>query len=119
MKYLCLAYIDEKRMAALSEQEYDALRKEGLAHIGQLREQGHYVAFSALERVDSARTIRRTANGNLSITDGPFAETKEQLGGFVLIDAKDIFEATEIASKMPVGRLGCIEIRLTKDIGDA
>jgi len=116
MKYLCMAYFDEERLEALSEQEFEALATESLAYNDELRTSGHYVASNALQRVNMATTIR-PANGRMSVTDGPFAETKEQLGGFLLIEARDLNEAIAIASKIPVARLGCIEVRPTKEIG--
>lgn len=116
MKYLCMAYFDETRLAALSVDEFNRLRAESIAYNEELRKAGHYVASNALERISAAATIR-PVNGKLSITDGPFAETKEQLGGFVLIEARDRAEAIAIASKIPVARLGCIEVRPTRDIG--
>lgn len=110
MKYLCLVYYDEKKLDALSKSEFDALVGEALAYSDALRKSGHYIASNALQRVHTATTIR-TGNGRLSTTDGPFAETKEQLGGFILIEAKDLNDAIKVASKIPPGRLGCIEVR--------
>jgi hypothetical protein len=110
MKYLCLAYLEEHKLDALSRTEQDTLRRESLAYDEVLRKGGHYICSEALQRVRNATTVR-TRNGTLSATDGPFAETKEQLGGFILIDARDLNEAIHLASKIPVGRLGCIEVR--------
>jgi len=111
MKYLCLVYYDEKKLDALSKSEFDALVAESLAFDDELRQSGHFVAANALQSVQSATTIRRGRNGKLSVTDGPFAETKEQLGGFILIEARDLNDAIQVASQIPPGRLGSIEVR--------
>ena len=116
MKYLCLVYYDEKKLEALSKGEFDALVAESLAHVDELRNSGHHVAAEALQSVQTATTIRRTQNGKLSMTDGPFAETKEQLGGFLLIEAEDLNDAIRVASKIPPGRLGSIEVRPIQEL---
>jgi hypothetical protein len=110
MKYLCLVYVDERKLEALSKGEMDTLVRESLAYDEALRKSGHYVASDALQPVHTARTVR-TRNGKPFFTDGPFAETKEQLGGFILIDARDLNEASQVAAKIPPGHLGCIEVR--------
>ena len=115
MKYLCLVYYEEKKLDALSKRELDALVGEALAYDGVMRQGGHYVASGALQSVQTATTIR-TRNGKLSMTDGPFAETKEQLGGFILIEARDLNEAIQVASKIPPGRLWSIEVRPIKEL---
>jgi hypothetical protein len=115
MKYLCLVYIDEKKLAALSESESDALDREALAYDEKLRESGHYLASDALQSVETATTIR-ARNGKTLTTDGPFTETKEQLGGFVLIEASDLNDAIRVASKIKPARLGCVEVRPIKEL---
>jgi hypothetical protein len=110
MRYLCLVYIEEKKLDGLSKPEYDALVGEALAYDEELRKSGHYIASDALQPVQTATTIR-VRNGKVFTTDGPFAETKEQLGGFILIDARDLNDAIRVASKIPPARLGCIEVR--------
>jgi hypothetical protein len=115
MRYLCLVYYDEKKLDALSKDEYDALVREALAYDDELRKGGHYVASDALQSVRTATTLR-VANGRLSTTDGPFAETKEQLGGFILIEARDLNEAIRLAAKIPPARLGCLEVRPVKEL---
>jgi hypothetical protein len=115
MKYLCLVYHDESQLDALSQKDYDALVADTLTYDEEIRQSGHYVASNALEYVQTATTIR-VRNGKLSITDGPFAETKEQLGGYILIEAGDLNEAIRVASKMPPARLGSIEVRPVKDL---
>jgi hypothetical protein len=110
MKYLCLVYHQEAATDAVPEWEYEAIERELLAFREELRVSGHHIASSLLQPVDMATTIR-VRNGTLSITDGPFAETKEQLGGFYLIDARDLNDAIRVAARMPPARLGCIEVR--------
>jgi hypothetical protein len=115
MKYLCLVYLDEKTLGALSSEEYDTLTGEAFAYNEELRKSGHYIASNALQSVQTATTIR-TRNGKVTTIDGPFAETKEQLGGFVLIEARDLNDAILVASKIPPLRLGCVEVRPVKEL---
>ncbi len=110
MKYLCLAYEEEETLNALSRAEWDALRRETLDYVRSLRTSGHLVVTEALQSARTARTVR-VRNGTLSATDGPFAETKEQLGGFFLIEARDFNEAIQVAARWPSARLGSIEVR--------
>jgi len=108
MKYLCLVYLDEKRLNELPDEEcveFDAA----------IRNSGHCIASEALESVQTATTVRMR-NGRLSVTDGPFAETKEQLAGFYMIEAKDLDEAMRLASEIPPARVGCIEVRPVRPI---
>ena len=113
MKYLCMVCLDEKKLNALSKSELQTLDDESLAYDRTLQERGHLIAAQALESVQSATTLRLRA-GKVSVTDGPFAETTEQIGGFLLIEAKDLNEAIQLASKIPVLRLGGIEVRPIK-----
>jgi hypothetical protein len=112
MKYLCIIYGDEDRLADLQgrEQEYEALRAESRAYLEELKRGGHFLASERLQRVATARSVRVT-DGRISVTDGPFAETKEQVGGFVLLEARDLEEATQLAAKLPPARLGGVEVR--------
>jgi hypothetical protein len=110
MKYLCLIYYEEQKLNALSKDELDALIDEALAYDEVLRKSGHYRVSDALQSVQTATTVR-VRNSQVSITDGPFAETKEQLGGFILIDARDLDDAIRVASKIPPARLGSVEVR--------
>jgi hypothetical protein len=110
MKYLCLICYEEKQLDALSRNELDALVKEMVAHSDELRQRGRLLAAHALEGVQTATTVRHR-NGRISTTDGPFAETKEQIGGFLLIDAADLNEAIALAGRIPLARLGSIEVR--------
>lgn len=110
MKYLCLAYEEEADLNALSRSEWDALREETLAYVEHMRDSGHLVDARPLQSARTATTVR-VRHGQLSATDGPFAETKEQLGGFFLIEARDFNEAIQIAGKWPSARIGSIEVR--------
>jgi hypothetical protein len=110
MKYLCLAYEEEGKLNALSQGEWDTLRRETLAYVEALRKSSHLIVTHALRSVQTAATVQ-VRNGKLLVTDGPFAETKEQLGGFFLIEARDLNEAVQVASRWPSARLGSIEVR--------
>ena len=110
MKYLCLIYSEEKQIAALPEAEYKPLMGEYMAFTQGIQKSGHLIASERLQPTHTATTIR-SRNGKVSTTDGPFAETKEQLGGFYLINARDLNEAIQVASKIPGARFGSIEVR--------
>ncbi|MGH7127661.1 MAG: YciI family protein [Planctomycetaceae bacterium] len=110
MKYLCLAYEDETTLNSLSRAEWDALRRETLDYVDSLRESAHLIAAEPLRSARTAITLR-VRNGSLSTTDGPFAETKEQLGGIFLIEAADLNEAIQIAARWPSAQIGTIEVR--------
>ena len=108
MKYLCLVYSEEKQLETMTDDEcmeYDAA----------IRNSGHCLASEALQPVQTATTVR-VRNGRVSITDGPFAETKEQLAGFYLIDAANLDDAIEIAAKIPPARVGSIEVRPIREL---
>jgi hypothetical protein len=114
MKYVLLCCHEEKHLSALPKSEWDTIMDETLAYIEELRKSGHYIASEALESVETATTVR-VRNGKLTTTDGPFAETKEQLGGFFLIEARDLNEAIQVASKFPGVRTGSMEVRPVRD----
>ena len=114
MKYLCLIYDEEKKVGSMSKSESDAFMGEYFAFTEGIRKSGHYVAGEALQPVQTATTVR-VRNGKVSTTDGPFAETKEQLGGFYMIEARDLNDAIQIAAKIPSARLGSIEVRPVVD----
>ncbi len=103
MKYVCLVYLDEATMDAVPDGDC-------LAFGESLRKSGRHIASEALERVETATTVR-VRNGKVAVTDGPFAETKEQLAGFYLINAKDLDEALQIAATIPPARAGSVEVR--------
>ena len=110
MKYLCLIYDDEKKMEKMSKEEGDKFMGDYFAFTDGVKKSGHYLGGEALHPVQSATTVRMR-NGKLSTTDGPFAETKEQLGGYYLIEAKDLNDAIQVAAKIPSARTGTIEVR--------
>lgn len=114
MKYLCIAYEEEGKLNALSKSEWQALRQETLDYVESLRKRGRLVVTHALQSATTASTVR-VRSGKLSVTDGPFAETKEQIGGFFLIEASDSLEAIELAAKWPSARIGSIEVRPIED----
>ena len=115
MKYLCMVYAEEKTLEALPPGEYQALVDDTLEYVEELRASGNYIAAEPLERVATATTLS-VRGGKLVVTDGPFAETKEQLGGFFLLDARDLNEALRIASRIPPARVGRIEVRAVRHI---
>lgn len=110
MKYLCLIYEDEKRFTHMPKPELDSIMSEYRALGESIKKSGQYIAGFQLQATDSATTVR-SRNGKVSTTDGPFAETKEQLGGAYLIEAKDLNEAVQVASRIPSARFGSIEVR--------
>jgi hypothetical protein len=115
MKYICLVYLVEGAMSEMTKKESDALIEESLAYDDALRRSGHFVVAHALQPVEAATTIR-VRNGKLFTTDGPFAETKEHLGGFILIEARDLNEAIAVAAKIPMARHGSIEVRPIREL---
>jgi len=115
MKYLLMCCHEEEKLAALPKTECDALMEETSAYCEALHKSGHLITAEKLEPVDMATTVR-VRNGNLSMTDGPFAETKEQLGGFALLDVEDFDEAMRWADKVPVAPDTTIEVRQIMDL---
>ena len=110
MRFLCLVYFKPETLAALSPSEKATLDRDSMAYNDELRQRDHYISAEALEPVRNARTIR-VRRGKASVTDGPFAETKEVVGGFILIDAAEMDEALEVAAGIPLAKLGSIEVR--------
>ncbi len=117
MKYLCLVYLDEQTWNALSRSEYDALVGEILDFREELRSSGRLIVADALQHVQPATSLR-VRNATVAVTDGPFAETKEQLGGFYLIEARDLNDAIQVAARNPSARTGSIEVRPVVDFGE-
>jgi len=115
MKYLCLVYNEDANLDALSDGELDGLVGECLTVDEELRKNGYVIASEALQPAQTATTVR-VRNGRRSTTDGPFAETKEQLGGFFLIEARDLADAIQVAARIPSARLGSVEVRPVWDI---
>ena len=110
MKYLCIAYEEQRKLDELSKSEWQALRQETLDYVQSLRKRGRLIITHALQSASTASTVR-VRSGRLSVTDGPFAETKEQIGGFFLIEAGSLQEAIEVAANWPSARIGSIEVR--------
>jgi hypothetical protein len=115
MKYVCLCYDNEAELKAMPKSDWDAVVREVNDYNRELQKKGHLLAAQKLESVQAAKTVR-VRNDKVSVTDGPFAETKEQLGGFFLIEAKDLDEAIRVASGLAGARLGCIEVRPTAEL---
>ena len=114
MKFLCLAYEEEELFADMSRTDWDALRGETLAYVDALRKSGHLIATEPLKSSHTAATVR-VRNGATSVLDGPYPDTKEQLGGYFLIEARDEHEAIQVASRWPSARLGSIVVRPIED----
>ena len=108
MKYVCLVYGDEKAMQAFPDEQC-------IAYSEEIAQSGHRLGGEALQPVETATTVR-VRGGSVSTTDGPFAETKEQLAGFYLIEARDLNEAIRIASRIPPARIGSIEVRPVREL---
>jgi len=115
MKYICLGYLDEKKWETLSESERTALIDECFAYDDVLRENGHFVGGEALQSARTATTLR-WKNGRVSVTDGPYAETKEHLGGILFLEARDLDHAIQLMSKHPGVKAGPFEIRPADDL---
>ena len=115
MKFMFSIYHDENVLDAMPEKEMQALVDSAIEYAEEIRRSGHYIVSDALERARTAQTIRVHA-GKVSTTDGPFAETKEQLGGFFVIEAKDMDEARAVAARFPPARVGVIEIRPVQEL---
>lgn len=116
MKYVLLVYQDEKKLDAVPESELDALISDCIAWVAELEKGGHHIFSAGLQSVRSATTVRNR-RGQPTVTDGPFAETKEQLGGFTLINARDLNQAIQLAAKLPAARLGAVEVRPLLETG--
>lgn len=114
-KYLCLVYFELDHLLALSKQERVILDRDSLAYDKELKTHGHFLAAQALQSPSRARTVS-VRRGKTVVTDGPFAETKEQLGGFILIQARNLREAVRLGAGIPLAKLGRIEVRPIYDI---
>jgi hypothetical protein len=114
MKFLCLAYEEERVLNTMTEGEWHALRDETLAYVEGLRASGHLIDTRPLQSARTASTVQ-VRGGRTTVTDGPFAETKEQIGGYFLIEASHIDEALGIAAAWPSARFGTIEVRPIED----
>jgi hypothetical protein len=110
MRYLCLIYSDESQWGKLSKADMDSMMGEYFAFTKDIQKSGHYLGGEELQPTQTATTVR-VRNGKISTTDGPYAETKEQLGGYYLINAKDLNDAIQVAARIPSVRVGSIEVR--------
>ena len=115
MKFMFTIYHEEKVLDAMAENEMQALVDSAIEYAEEIRRSGHYVASDALQRTQTARTVRVRA-GKASTTVGPFVETKEQLGGFFLIEAKDMDEACALAARFPPARVAVLEVRPVQEL---
>jgi hypothetical protein len=116
MKYLCLVHMDGKQFDTMSKADKEILDRDSLGYDQELERSGHFLAANALQSPDTA-VIVRVRDGKVSTTDGPFIETKEQLGGFILIEARDLNEAIRLAAGIPLAKLGAIEVRPIYEFG--
>lgn len=115
MRYVCLIYDEEKKVNSMSKEDGDKFMGDYFAFTEGIKASGQYVAGEALHPINTATSVR-IRNGKVSTTDGPFAETREQLGGFYLIEAKDLNDAIQVAAKIPSARVGgTIEVRPVVD----
>lgn len=120
MKYVCLGYINEKEWASSTKAEQQAMMDECFAYDEELQKNGHFAGGEALQGSENATTLR-WQNGKVAVTDGPFAETKEQIGGIMILEATDLNHAIRLMSNHPSMRIlrerGCWEIRPAADLG--
>ncbi|WEX73945.1 YciI family protein [Sinorhizobium numidicum] len=116
MKYLCLVWCEEGTFEALSKQEREELDRDSLSYDQELVRSGHMIAAEALQSPANSVVVR-VRHSEMSVTDGPFAEAKEQLGGFILIEAKDLNDAIRVAAGIPLAKLGSIEVRPIYNFG--
>jgi hypothetical protein len=116
MRYLLLIYDSESKWASMSEKERGQLFQDYSAFTESIRKSGHYIGGDPLQPTTTATTVR-VRNGKTAATDGPFAETREQLGGYYMIKASNLDEATGIAARIPSARLGSIEVRPIMEMG--
>jgi len=117
MKFVCLGYIEPEKFESWSESERNANVDDCMAYDDVLKGGGHYAAGEALQPANTAKTLRRK-NGKVVVTDGPYAETKEQIGGFLMLEARDLNHAVELMSKHPGVNFGPFEIRAVADMSE-
>ena len=116
MKYICLIYDNDAEWARMPRDEFDATMSEYMELGNELRQSGHMIGGARLERSNAATTVR-VRGGALSTVDGPYAETKEQLSGYLLVEAGDLNEAIRLAARIPGARMGAVEVRPVADTG--
>ena len=117
MKYICLGYIEANKFETMPESQRNAMVDECFAYDDVLRKNGHFAGGEALQSAHTATTLRWN-NGKVSITDGPYAETKEQIGGILILEARDLNHAIQLMSKHPGVKAGPFEIRPAADLGE-
>jgi hypothetical protein len=117
MQFVALIYLDPTLLDAVPQEEADAMMRGCLAHADELRREGRLLESQMLAEPPAARSLR-IRGGRMTVMDGPFAETKEVLGGFNLIEARDLDEAVEIAMGFPWSRTGCVEVRAVQDFDE-
>ena len=117
MKYICLGYIEPNKFETMTEPERNAMMDECFSYDDELRKNGHFAGGEALQGPQSAATLR-WKDGKVSITDGPYAETKEQIGGILILEARDLNHAIQLKSKHPGVKAGPFEIRPAADLGE-
>lgn len=117
MKYICLGYIEPNKFETMSESERNAMLDECFTYDDMLRKNGHFAGGEALQGPYTATTLRWN-NGKVSVTDGPYAETKEQLGGILVLEARDLNHAIQLMSKHPGVKAGPFEIRPVADLSE-
>lgn len=117
MKYICLGYIEPNKLGGMTEAERHAMMDECFAYDDELREKGHFAGGHALQGPQSAATLR-WQDGKVAVADGPYAETKEQIGGILILEARDLNHAIQIMSKHPGVKAGPFEIRPAADLGE-
>jgi hypothetical protein len=117
MKYICLAYMEAGKFEAMSERERDSFVDTCLVYDDVLRKGGHFAGGEALQPASNAATLRQQ-HGKVTVTDGPYAETKEQIGGILILEADDLNHAIQLMSKHPGVRGGPFEIRPAADLGE-
>jgi hypothetical protein len=115
MKYICLSYVSEEGWGQMTEAQRNAALDEVFAYTDELRENGHLVSSEGLQSARNATTLR-IVNGKVSVTDGPYVETKEKIGGLYVLEARDLNHAIQLMSKHPVVRAGGLEIRAVADM---
>lgn len=115
MRYLCLIYLDEKELAAMPEAQMSALNARHLAFNEEALKSGHFIEAEALQPA-AATTCVKMRNGKISLSDGPYVETKEMVAGFYLVEARDLNEAIQLAAKLPSAPLGTVEVRPCRDL---
>jgi len=115
VQYLCLIYEDEKEWQKMPKAETEKIINEFSSYTDSVRKSGHYVGGNALQPTHTATTVR-VRQGRVATTDGPFAETKEQLGGYYLLQARDLNEAIQLASRIPGARFGAVEVRPVAEV---